>query len=148
MKKQSAGFTLIELLLVLAIIGIISAIAIPALLGQRENARQKATQGAASAIKGELAAYADGLRKGGTTPTAAGVLAGVTTMTQYTYPSARNAYNPTASPYVAAATATANGSVALTTAAATGPDAQTYEAISVYWKHQGTSGSAMVSIDQ
>ena len=38
MKKQS-GFTLIELLLVLAIIGIISAIAIPALLGQRERAK-------------------------------------------------------------------------------------------------------------
>jgi prepilin-type N-terminal cleavage/methylation domain-containing protein len=41
MKKQS-GFTLIELLLVLAIIGIISAIAIPALLGQRARARDKA----------------------------------------------------------------------------------------------------------
>jgi len=40
MKKQS-GFTLIELLLVLAIIGIISAIAVPALLNQRSNARDK-----------------------------------------------------------------------------------------------------------
>ena len=38
MKKQS-GFTLIELLLVLAIIGIISAIAIPSFLGQRRRAR-------------------------------------------------------------------------------------------------------------
>lgn len=43
MKKQS-GFTLIELLLVLAIIGIISAIAVPALLGQRERARMQATK--------------------------------------------------------------------------------------------------------
>ena len=41
--RQSNGFTLIELLLVLAIIGIISAIAIPALLGQRQSARNNAT---------------------------------------------------------------------------------------------------------
>jgi prepilin-type N-terminal cleavage/methylation domain-containing protein len=147
MKKQSAGFTLIELLLVLAIIGIISAIAIPALLGQRENARQKATQGAASAIKGELAAYAEGLRKSGVTPTASGVIGGVSTMAQYTYPGARNAYIPTLSPYKSAAAAV-NGEVGLLTTAATGPDGQTYEAIQVSWKHLATSGVTVVSIDQ
>ena len=49
MKKQS-GFTLIELLLVLAIIGIISAIAIPALLGQRARARDKSALSNMTAI--------------------------------------------------------------------------------------------------
>lgn len=41
--RSTKGFTLIELLLVLAIIGIISAIAIPALLGQKGRGRGQGT---------------------------------------------------------------------------------------------------------
>ena len=37
--RRQEGFTLVELLLVLAIIGIISGIAIPAFMGQRKRAR-------------------------------------------------------------------------------------------------------------
>ncbi|MBK8790812.1 MAG: prepilin-type N-terminal cleavage/methylation domain-containing protein [Holophagaceae bacterium] len=65
MKRQS-GFTLIELLLVLAIIGIISAIAIPALLGQRSRARDKsAIQNAVSRV-GDLVGQWDKGREAGT----------------------------------------------------------------------------------
>ena len=60
MQKQS-GFTLIELLLVLAIIGIISAIAVPALLGQRERAKAQAVKDNTTAIIADLASTLDTL---------------------------------------------------------------------------------------
>ncbi len=66
MKKQS-GFTLIELLLVLAIIGIISAIAIPALLSQRARARDKsATENMVGRV-GDLIGQWDKFREKGYT---------------------------------------------------------------------------------
>jgi prepilin-type N-terminal cleavage/methylation domain-containing protein len=70
--KNQKGFTLIELLLVLAIIGIISAIAIPALLGQRARARDKSAQENASGVVGDLvAAYDKAKEVGATTNTTA-----------------------------------------------------------------------------
>ena len=66
MKKQS-GFTLIELLLVLAIIGIISAIAIPALLSQRARARDKAAIDNMTGSFGDMIGQYDKLREAGTT---------------------------------------------------------------------------------
>ena len=67
MKKQS-GFTLIELLLVLAIIGIISAIAIPALLSQRSRARDKASISNMTGRMGDMIGQWDKSREAGNAP--------------------------------------------------------------------------------
>ena len=55
--KQTQGFTLIELLIVVAIIGIIAAIAIPNLLNAIQNAKQKATMGDMKSLAGAAELY-------------------------------------------------------------------------------------------
>ena len=94
--KNQKGFTLIELLLVLAIIGIISAIAIPALLGQRARARDKSVVANVTSIVSDMVALYDSQKDTGATITL-GALTGALPQ----FAKAKNPWDASKAAYVA-----------------------------------------------
>lgn len=57
--RNERGFSLIELMIVIAVIGLLTAIALPAFLGQREKSKVRTTEAGARGALSDLQSYLD-----------------------------------------------------------------------------------------
>ncbi len=57
MRRDNKGFTLIELVMVIVILGILAAVAIPRFANLSSNAREASFKGAVGAVKSAVVAY-------------------------------------------------------------------------------------------
>ena len=111
MTSEESGFTLVELLVVMLILGLLAAIAIPAFFNQREKAKDSGAKEMARTAETAMETYATDNN---------GVYTGVTVAALNTIEPTIQAANNTKDPWLSAATSASPTTYSLTVTSQTG----------------------------